>query len=172
MSFESVLTLLNGRKSQVDAWLAPNFSFKEIAPDLTIEIKSSEQMIVNDRIRVEGFLKIDGEAYVCQMPEPEPFPVIPGDNFSFYEVTEFKSVPFGQEMLVTESFRVSTGGLQVGGKVAVLADEVELFETDNVPNFIDSLKSYRIAEDFEQYFRSSLKISGKLKVEGSFAIGA
>lgn len=166
---KQVLALDQGRVNQTQIWANPNFSFKEVLEP--IEIPQAEQMIVNNSIRVESELRIEGEAYVCQFPEVEPFPELPDDNFSFFEVTGFEEVKSGQEMVLTQFLKVD-GMLKVSGFVSLFGTEPEN-ETDFlIPNKIGLNQVYKIAQDFEHYFRGFLNNSGALRVSGSFIVGA
>ncbi len=170
MSKELVLSLDQGRVTQTEVWAAPNFSFKQINLDETITVPVEQQMIVNDRVRVEGFFRVDGEAYVCMMPQPEPFPEIPGDNYSHFEVLSPKLVPASQEMILTQALRVQDM-IRVDGRVSILGSEPEPENDSIIPNVIAENKRFNIGLEFEHYFRGFLKISGSLRCSGSFAIG-
>jgi hypothetical protein len=170
MSFEKALTLDQGRVTQTDVWAAPNFSFKEIQSGLEIEIPAQEQMIVSNSIRVDGSLKVSGEAYVCQFPEQAPFPQIPGDNYSHFEVLSPKLIPPSQEMIASSFVRVNSE-LRVDGRMTILGS-IEPETSAVIPFKILSDKTFHIAQDFEHYFREFISIAGGLRVSGQFAVGA
>lgn len=171
MSDVKVLSLDQGRITQTDVWAAPNFSFRQINLDTQINIPSEEQMLVNNSVRVEGFFRVDGEAYVYDNPVIPELPELPGDNYSHFEVTTQKQIPLSQEMIASSFVRVESE-LRVLGQMTILGSEPEPETSPAVPNKISANKTFHIGLDFEHYFRDFLSISGALRVSGQFAVGA
>ncbi len=170
---QKVLTLdpLTGKKKLIEISEGLNFSYKEILSTEEIEVPARQQMIVNDRVRIDGQLKVSGEVYVYKMPTPEPFPELPDDNFSFYEIVVPKEVKATEEMVLSQSCKISSQ-LRVAGRLAILGTGTPPTTNDeSIPNVILAGQSFSIGLNFEKYFRQFLKISGQLKCAGSFVSG-
>lgn len=166
---EKVLKLnQDGRLARTDVWASPNFSFKQVNFNQTIEVLSEQQMIVNESIKVEGFFRVDGEVYVFRMPAFETFPELPADNYSQAIVTSQKEVSANQEMILTQFMNVS-GEMRVDGFVTILGTDEKT--DDIIPNKILSDQLFAIGLNFEYYFRQFLNISGQLRCSGSFIVG-
>ena len=166
---DKVLSLnSSGRKALLDARLRENFSFKEVTGE--VQIDQGQQMLVFDRIRVDGFLKVNGEAYVCEKPQIPEIPEAPKDNFSFYNVVTPKEVPANQEMVLQSQLSVSSF-LRIEGRVAILQNAFENLNDDAIPNFIEAGKQFINGLNFEKYFRKQIRIEGKLVNNGFLIVG-
>lgn len=166
---DKVLSLnTEGRKALLDARLRENFSFKEVVGE--VQIDQGQQMLVFDRIRVDGFLKVSGEAYVCEKPQIPEIPEAPQDNFSFYNVVNPKEVSLNQEMVLQSQLSVSSF-LRIEGRVAILQNAFESLNDDSIPSFIQAGKRFINGLNFEKYFRKQIRIEGSLVNNGFLIVG-
>lgn len=149
-----------------------NFSYSHIASGETVRILSGQQMIVSSEIRVDGFLFIDGQAYVTEIKQLDPVVELPADNFSYYEISSNKTVriPNQQHMYVRDFVRVD-GFLEVFGQFAV-GNSFQELPPKRLPSIVQMFQSYVVEQDEEYQFRSFLKIDGEVKNKGLITVGA
>lgn len=167
------LVLKSGVVSEVgkdDLLTSNNFSYYEIESTDYVYVPFGQQMLINDRVRVDGKLRVVGQVYVFKLPTPEPFPELPGDNFGFYQITDSREIKQNQEMVLSEFCKIS-GQLKISGRMAVLSKESVSTDDGSIPNYIQSQETFKIGLHFEKYFRNFLKVAGQLKCSGSFVVG-
>lgn len=166
------LALIDGKISEVSAknqLVTNNFSYLSVKEDEFVSIVDNQQMIVFNSVAVIGEVRVDGEMYVSQLPVIEPPPEPPADNFSFFEVVEFKAVPQHQEMGLSGFMRVESE-LKVDGQVSI-DGFVEPESSLLIPTKINQGLNYFINTDFENYFRDFISIAGTLRVAGRLVVG-
>lgn len=155
-----------------DRLASNNFSYREIAAGEEVNIHAGQQMIVINAVRVDGFLRIDGEMYV-QEPQVIPEPIeLPADNFSYSEIPSGKivNIPATQQMYVRDHIRID-GFLRVEGQLSV--GGAPLVEVDEpVPVYVEAGKLYRVKTNQEIQFRNFLRVDGAVRNDGFIAIGA
>jgi hypothetical protein len=167
------LSLINGRITEVrdnQSLTTNNFSYREIKESEFVQVVDNQQMIVSNSVKVDGQMFVDGEVYVCQFPEVEPFPELPEDNYSHFNVVSEKQIPQNQEMLLSSFVRVEDKML-VSGQMVILGSQKEAETSQNIPNKILENQIFKVAQNFEYYFRNFISIAGLLVVSGELVVG-